>query len=67
MTEKHLRELLDSTESIKGALESISDSLSEINDSLSALAGCVGYIPPNPVQQDGYFIFRIGGHVGTDN
>lgn len=42
MTEKHLQELLDSTESIKGALESISDSLSEIDDSLSALAGCVG-------------------------
>lgn len=67
MIEKRLQELLDSTENIEGALEPISDSLSGINDSFNALADCVGYIRPNPVQRDGCFIFRIGGHVGTDS
>lgn len=54
-------------------LEEISDVLygneefGSITESLSAIANCVGYIPPTPIQREGYYILRIGGHVDTDN
>lgn len=54
-------------------LEEISDTLYEneefgnVAESLSAIANCVGYIPPTPLQREGYYILRIGGNVDTDN
>ena len=52
-------------------LEEISDVLGttefgDIAENLSSLADCVGYVPPNYYQKEGYRIFRIAGQVDTD-
>ncbi|MCI9271939.1 MAG: hypothetical protein HFH11_12520 [Dorea sp.] len=54
-------------------LEEISDVLygegefGSVAENLSAISDCVGYIPPNHYQKEGYHILRIGGSVDTGN
>lgn len=47
-------------------LNRIADALEEIGDNLERLTNCVGYIPPAPLQKEGYHVFRIAGQVDTD-
>ena len=48
-------------------LTRIADVLEEIGDNLERLANCVAYIPPTPLQNEGYYIFRIGGCIDNGN
>lgn len=52
-------------ERIADYLEEISLSLKNIDEHLEKFEDCIGYVPPNQYQKDGYFIFRIGGSVDT--
>ena len=67
MSKKQLQELLDSTKEIARSLGSISESLGEIAGTLGDMSLCVDHIPPNPYCPEGRSIFRIGGHVDTEN
>ena len=48
-------------------LNRIADVLEEIGDNLERLTTCVGYIPPTPLQKEGYHVFRIGGCIDNGN
>lgn len=54
-------------------LEEISDTLygdgefGSVAESLSAITDCIGYVPPNHYQKEGYHILRIGGSIDTGN
>lgn len=39
------------------------DRLDRIATALEQLTECIGYIPPQPYQEEGYHIFRIGGGI----
>lgn len=47
-------------------LEAINGNLSEMQEALTMLKECVGYVPPRGYMREGYYIFRIGGEVGTN-
>ena len=48
-------------------LNRIADALEEISDNLEQLTNCIGYVPPTPIQKEGYYIIRIGGYVDNGN
>lgn len=52
---------------IAESLKGIEDKLNSIDDSLGELNSCIGYIPPNHYQKEGYHILRIGGSIDTGN
>lgn len=67
MTEGQTQVLLNEAEKMNNTLERIEDALIGVNESLETLSKCVGYIPPNHYQKEGYHILRIGGSVDTGN
>lgn len=44
-------------------LDRIANALEGIDNALEQLTECIGYIPPQPYQEEGCHIFRIGGGI----
>ena len=65
MTAGQTQALLNDTEKLINTLERIADSLESVSSSLEALSQCVGYVPPNRWQKEGYHCLRIGGSIDT--
>lgn len=52
---------------IADVLENINGALINMGVDIEALGNCVGYVPPNYYQKEGYHIIRIGGSIDAGN